>query len=151
MSESLSYQYSASRFHLANLRDYYSRFHSVSRSKKSTTPAGNVPHPREELHEVSARKSCSCQARNKVVHSLYARISFGHNRRGIICDRHDHRRGGSAKVIVPRCRLCQEAFGEQDCFIKLWGFEGLDNGFTKALMGSLAHFTPSAWPLGRKK
>jgi hypothetical protein len=146
MTESLSCQYSASRFHLANLRDCHDWFKVYSFSR---TPAGNVHHPRKELHKVSTRKSCSCQTFNKVVRSLDARIYFRGDRRSSVCNRHDHGCGASAKVIVPRCRLRQEAFGKQDCFIKLWGFK-FDNGFAKALMGSLAHFAPSKRPSGRE-
>ena len=115
-------------------------------ASKIATPAWNVHHPWEELHEVGAGKSCSSQACNKIVDGLDARAQLGVNWGGVICDGHDHGRSGSAKMIIPRRGLGKETGREQNCFSELWGLERLDDGLAEAFMGRLTHLTPSVLP-----
>ncbi len=103
-------------------------------------------HPWEELHEVGAGKSRSSQACNKIVDSLDARVQLGYNRVGVIYDRHNHGRGSSSKMLIPRRGLSKETRGEQNSFDALWRLERLDDGLAEAFMGSLAHLTPTVPP-----
>jgi hypothetical protein len=109
---------------------------------KGATPARDVHHPREKFYEMCPGKSRPSQACNKIVDGLDTRVQLGGNRWGVINDRHDHGRGGSAKMLVPCRGLGKETAGEQNCFVKLRDLERFNDGFAEAFMGSLAHFTP---------
>lgn len=87
-------------------------------------------------------KSRPSQACNKIVDGLDTRVQLGGNRWGVINDRHDHRRCGSAKMLIPCRGVGKETAGEQNRFVKLSDLERVDDGFAEAFMGSFAHFTP---------
>ena len=95
---------------------------------------------------MGAGKGRSSQTCNKVVDGLDARAQFGYNRGCAVCDGHDHGRRSSSKMLVPRRGLSKEARGEQNCFIKLWSLERLDDGPAEAFMSSPAHLTPPVPP-----
>jgi hypothetical protein len=95
---------------------------------------------------MGARKCRSSQTCNKVVDGLDVRVQLGYNRGCVICDGHDHGRSSSSKMLVPRRGLSKETRGEQNCFIKLWSLERLDDGPAEAFMGSPAHLTPPVPP-----
>ena len=129
----------------------FSKSRSLAATSKSvdchvinaSLPAWNVHHPWEELHKVSAGKSCSRHAYSTIADGLGARIQLRDNQGVVIRDGHDHGCSSSVKMLFPFRWLGKEVRGEENCFGKLWRFERLD-GIGEPFMGSLAHLTPPA-------
>ena len=84
MAESCLYQFSASRFHFANLLKV--RYCTIRVYVSEFMPAGNIQHPWEEFYEVSTWISSPGEALDEVIDELDVEVLFGLDGRFIIYD-----------------------------------------------------------------
>jgi hypothetical protein len=100
---------------------------------------------------VCTGKSCSRETCHNVVDRLDARIQLRDDRRLVIRDRHNHRSGGSANVIVHHRGLGQEPRREQHGLGELRRLVGLDDVFAETFVGGSPHSPPSTYVAGVRK
>lgn len=84
MAESCLYQFSASRFHFANLLEV--RYHTIKVHILKHMPARNIQHPREEFYEVSTWISSPGEALDEVIDKLDVAVLFRLDRRFVVND-----------------------------------------------------------------
>ena len=141
MAESRTHHSSASRFHLANLLIYQ----SLTESSKQTlnAPARNVLHEREEVYEMSARKSSPRQASHKLVNASNMGVMLRSDRRSVVDDAQRSRGRGAAHMSIPQARLGDHAKSEGDRLDSLLVVVSGHSALVKPLIASLAHAAPT--------